>query len=413
MADVVEVVARLGDSIVAVAHGQQVTVGETGDIYAPAPNVTFDLGVAAHTRTAGLLAIEIRCVAAAVDRVPRKRPDGRAAAYVALSLFVHLALWGTSMQASTGDGLVLPVGDARMARTNAIARVDLPEPYMDGIDGIDGMDGPPAPHISMAIAEQPKHGVGPIAEIAGHASVDIANTQQLAARVGDRDTRRARAIASAGDAGILGSDALGESRFGHLPGTGELANGFDGHAVNGGARGEPSTASSFAASRNLEGGCTHEPCGPIPAGRYGTICAGPGPECSKGGKGYGVERQHQTTAPSIFLCGAPEGSTQSPCVLIVGDLDKTIIRRYIRRKLTAITGCYEKSLLVDSALSGTVETQFLIDPTGHVRDITATGVSPEVSSCVATVISTIQFPLAKGGGSTQVHYPFSFVVAGG
>lgn len=94
-------------------------------------------------------------------------------------------------------------------------------------------------------------------------------------------------------------------------------------------------------------------------------------------------------------------------------MDKSLIRRYIRRKLEAFTGCYEKQLLADSTLSGTVETDFLIDPTGHPRDIRATGVHPDVAACVATVISTIQFPLAKGGGSTQVHYPFSFIVAGG
>ena len=93
-------------------------------------------------------------------------------------------------------------------------------------------------------------------------------------------------------------------------------------------------------------------------------------------------------------------------------MDKSIIRRYIRRKLPAITGCYEKQLLVDSTVTGTVETAFLIDPTGHVRDITATGMQPEVASCIATVISTIQFPLSNGGGSTQVNYPFSFITTG-
>ena len=45
-----------------------------------------------------------------------------------------------------------------------------------------------------------------------------------------------------------------------------------------------------------------------------------------------------------------------------GDLDKNIIRRYIRRKLPRIRYCYEKELLVKPSLSGTVVTQFLITP---------------------------------------------------
>ncbi len=92
----------------------------------------------------------------------------------------------------------------------------------------------------------------------------------------------------------------------------------------------------------------------------------------------------------------------------VGDLDKAIIRRYIKRNINKITYCYEKALLATPTLSGTVTTQFFISPTGAVSTANAAGVSPEVASCIAGVIKAIEFPKPRGGGGVQVNYPFRF-----
>jgi hypothetical protein len=91
-----------------------------------------------------------------------------------------------------------------------------------------------------------------------------------------------------------------------------------------------------------------------------------------------------------------------------GDLDKEIIRRYVKRYLQKIRYCYEKELLVTPTLQGTVAVQFFIKPDGKVGNASGTGVSPAVSSCVADVIKAIWFPKPKGGGGVQVNYPFSF-----
>ena len=96
-----------------------------------------------------------------------------------------------------------------------------------------------------------------------------------------------------------------------------------------------------------------------------------------------------------------------------GDLDKNIIRRYIRRKLPRIKYCYEKQLLVKPGLKGTVVTNFQISPSGSVLGSTAKGVNAEVAGCVADVIKSIQFPKPKGGGLVQVRYPFNFRPTGG
>lgn len=92
----------------------------------------------------------------------------------------------------------------------------------------------------------------------------------------------------------------------------------------------------------------------------------------------------------------------------VGDLDKNIIRRYMRRKLPQIKYCYEKRLLLDADLKGTVVVSFVITPQGQVNSAHAAGVDDSVSTCVAAVIRGIQFPKPKGGGLVQVRYPFTF-----
>jgi hypothetical protein len=95
-------------------------------------------------------------------------------------------------------------------------------------------------------------------------------------------------------------------------------------------------------------------------------------------------------------------------VQAVGDLDKAIIRRYIKRNAQRLNSCYESQLRNNSGLEGTVNTQFFIDPTGKVTTSSASGVNAEVSSCIAGVIRSIEFPKPKGGGGVQVNYPFKF-----
>jgi len=91
-----------------------------------------------------------------------------------------------------------------------------------------------------------------------------------------------------------------------------------------------------------------------------------------------------------------------------GDLDKAVIRAKVHKQLQKLTYCYEKALLAKPALAGTVMVQFFIRPDGKVATATASGVDPDVASCVAEVIRQIEFPKPKGGGGVQVNYPFVF-----
>jgi hypothetical protein len=93
---------------------------------------------------------------------------------------------------------------------------------------------------------------------------------------------------------------------------------------------------------------------------------------------------------------------------VQGELDKSTIRRYIRRNFQKLQSCYEKRLLAVPGLAGTVTAKFTIDVNGKVTESTASGMADgEVNTCIASVISNIEFPKPKAG-NVVVSYPFIF-----
>ena len=103
--------------------------------------------------------------------------------------------------------------------------------------------------------------------------------------------------------------------------------------------------------------------------------------------------------------GVPMVSIGQPSV--TGELDRAIIRRYIKRNVGKLTYCYEKQLLAQPGLAGTVTVSFAITAEGKVTSVTGAGVSPDVASCVTAVIGSIEFPRPKTG-AVQVSYPLTF-----
>jgi hypothetical protein len=103
----------------------------------------------------------------------------------------------------------------------------------------------------------------------------------------------------------------------------------------------------------------------------------------------------------------PIACTQdNPC------LDKEIIRRYVKRNIEKITYCYEKELLAQPGLEGTVTVNFTLNGNGRVIDSKASGVDPTVSSCIAEVVSTIRFPKVGDDGIYPIKYPFQLRPSG-
>src|SRR5207247_1443617 len=140
--------------------------------------------------------------------------------------------------------------------------------------------------------------------------------------------------------------------------------------------------------------------GTIGTGRYGTMGHGSGTGSGYGvGSGKGGMRGRQASLPKVNIGNATA----------TGDLDKNIIRRYIRQKLPQIEYCYQKQLTVKPDLAGTITTQFTINGNGAVISVKGSGMgNRDVESCVEEAIHSIQFPKPTGGGFLTVTYPFTF-----
>ena len=225
----------------------------------------------------------------------------------------------------------------------------------------------------------------------------------------DPQLAREQSDANARKAGILGElQKRPGGAFASLTGTADFSSGIDDRDVYGGLKGNEVGEMAGGWGYGLAGvgpGGGGTGWGTIGTGRYGLIGHGSGTGTGYGtGSGRGGMRGRKASAPQIRIGNASA----------TGDLDKNIIRRYIRRKLPRIQYCYEKELQVKPSLVGTVVTQFQISPQGVVQGATAGGMGDKsVEDCVADAIRSIQFPKPKGGGFVNVRYPFIFQPAGG
>ena len=102
--------------------------------------------------------------------------------------------------------------------------------------------------------------------------------------------------------------------------------------------------------------------------------------------------------------------------MVMGSLDKELIRKVIHANRGQIRYCYESQLNRFPKLNGKVAIKFIISPTGSVStsSVAQTTVgNAELEACVAGRVRTWQFPKPKGGGVVIVTYPFIFAQSGG
>ena len=223
----------------------------------------------------------------------------------------------------------------------------------------------------------------------------------------DPQLARIQAIEEARTAGILGSTALvSGDAFASLTETGNLSSGpdaFDQYGAIFGSDGESFGNFGYGRTGFGKGGGCNVPgeCGIIGTKPgFGRIGLGRYPGSGWDGVGGGGPK------------GRPKAKFEPPVVIgtptSTGDLDRAIIRRYIKRNIDKIGYCYEKQLLAKPDLSGSVMVSFFITPSGSVKTSVGSGMDPTVANCVAEVVSHIEFPRPDGGGGVQVNYPFTF-----
>ena len=87
-----------------------------------------------------------------------------------------------------------------------------------------------------------------------------------------------------------------------------------------------------------------------------------------------------------------------------GAIDKGAVRKVVKDNVTKLQACYEQTLMANPGIAGTVTATFTID-NGSVTNIKASGVHPDVETCVVKAVQLFKFP---PGEKVDVSYPFTF-----
>ncbi len=233
-------------------------------------------------------------------------------------------------------------------------------------------------------------------EAARQAAIEAAEQAEAAAREERREREaeeaRQRAMEEARKhrvVGILGSDALTQGgAFASLTGAGDITSGFDDKDVYGGLLGDSGDIQGglglgLGASGFGPGDGSGSGSGTI---GLGTLGHGSGTGQGDGTSGVGM-RGRRSLAPTV----------RTDVTQVIGELDKAIVRRYVRRYQPRVTFCYEKQLQVEPGLAGTVTARFEIGEDGAVTSANASGMNEEVASCVAKAIRTATFARPRSG----------------
>ena len=324
--------------------------------------------------------------------------DGRLLRYFAGSLAAHVAILLLLQLVSTEAGAAsidLAAVEATPTAGSHTEQEDVTPPPETGNDGDGGGAGAAAQAMKL---EEGSAG-------ARTGARDGARLQ--IARRNDSDPRLAReqAIEEARTAGVMGDAAL-TGAIASVASDADTANGFDTRDVMGpifGPDGGP-PGYGFGVGRRGFGPGGGNGDGLVP-GSYGVIC-GAGHDCigagtsGRWGTGGPGLRRHQGAVPRVVDIGKPVADD---------GIDKSIIRRYIKRNLEKIAYCYEHELLARPNLEGSISVRFFIQPDGSVSNAAGTGFDGTVASCVARVVSSIEFPRpGSGAGGVEVNYPFTF-----
>lgn len=395
--DAVEVVARLGPSIVALTHlrdgaayrigtapgvdlavpiattfplvergvvripsGIEATVREGGRSY---PVTAFELWLGAGMRvelTIGLVTIRISRVELPDERIPRPLLERRAPAYVAGSLVFHIAMWALAITFAPLDEPLERMREAPGLGVR-IAQFDAP-PQPPPLPS-------PVPAASTATTDP----------VTGPAPADPAPNVPT--------SRRGRAIAQARKAGILGADGL--SDLSALVIDGDLGKRFDG--VGPAYREEDANAKQFGGGG---GGPRFNP-GTIVTGAYATVSDGRGAGDDYDLPGAVPDQRHR---PVVEMC------TGRPCATD-GPITVATVRRMIAVTSPILVRCYQHH--AEDRSRGTVTLDFEIDRNGEVLRASSRGFGA-VSACVQAVVEKIDFPIAPGEPQTTVQFSLGF-----
>jgi hypothetical protein len=327
------------------------------------------------------------------------RPDGRFASYVGVSAVMTLFLVAVLGMVSEDPKSLYTDRFAGIDRFIAVRSAPAEDPLLEVEKGDDGFTG------ETEMAESSEAGAK---GTTGIESATLAEASMAIKKRSETPTMSRKQVRSiAAHSGILGSisDRQIFASFGSNTSfaSGEGMQDWYG-GINGGPAGHQVGELSGSWGNDVEGmglWGTAKVGNKLPGLRYGKgSCSDVGP-CV--GDGATKMRRHVKSGPIVKI-----KNLQSS-----GGLDRSIIRRYIKKKKLRIQHCYERRLVVEPGLAGTLTTSFSIGGNGAVIGSRARGMQDEkLESCVAEVIAGIHFPSTDDSAVVNVTYPFTFQPAG-
>ncbi len=141
------------------------------------------------------------------------------------------------------------------------------------------------------------------------------------------------------------------------------------------------------------------PAGPLP-GRPGLLRGGP----EVATQAVGPERGPRTQV--IMLPSRDPPPSNPACQADAGG-----VARALRNNLGGIRSCYERAVRNAPTLSGRIALHFTVGESGRARQVTASGMTPEVSTCVESAVQRIVFPVPACGAESY-EFPINFDIGG-
>jgi hypothetical protein len=106
--------------------------------------------------------------------------------------------------------------------------------------------------------------------------------------------------------------------------------------------------------------------------------------------------------------GAPAPRVRFERPSVQGAMSVQIVQRVLKRHVKRFEECYASVIRRKPAVAGTLVTQFTVGPAATVIAARADGLDDDLGRCVTETLQAIEFPKAKGGGSTVVRQPITF-----
>ncbi len=115
--------------------------------------------------------------------------------------------------------------------------------------------------------------------------------------------------------------------------------------------------------------------------------------------------------------GDRDVSVSTGNAVVMGSIDKELIRKVIRDHAAQIRYCYEQQLVVNPRLQGKVAIKWIINADGSATNAQVDGPATtledaKVAECMMSRIQSWIFPKPKGGGIAVITYPWIFRPSG-